>query len=83
MFGFISKKKIIKVAVDTYLKNDTSNDMTMEEFRYRRGVANAIGYICHTALGIDITKEVRKAKEHREGTSDLFAPIEMGEDEDE
>jgi hypothetical protein len=66
MFGFISKKKLIEVAVDTYLKNDTSNDMDINVFRFRCGVANGLGYLC-SRFGIDLTKEVRRAKERSEG----------------
>lgn len=66
MFGFISKKKLIKVAVDTYLKNDTSNDVDINEFRFRCGVANGLGYLC-SRFGIDLTNEVKKAKERSEG----------------
>lgn len=62
MFGLISKKKLIEVAVDTYLKNDSDNDMTIEEFRFQCGVANGLGYLC-SKFGIDLTKEVKKAKE--------------------
>ena len=66
MFGLISKKKLIEVAVDAYLENHSDCDMTMEEFRFQCGVANGLGYLC-SKFGIDLTKEVRKAKERSEG----------------
>lgn len=62
MFGLISKKKLIEVAVDTYLKNYSNNDMTMEEFRFQCGVANGLNYLCYK-FGVDLSKEVKKAKE--------------------
>ena len=65
MFGFISKKKLVKVAVDTYIKNGSDKDMTMEQFRFQCGVANGLGYLC-SRFGIDLTKEVRKHKASRE-----------------
>lgn len=65
MFGFISKKRLIKVAVDTYYKNHSDNDVSMEEFRFQCGVANGLGYLC-SRFGIDLTKEVRKDKRSAE-----------------
>ena len=66
MFGLISKKKLIEVAVDAFLMAETSKETPQSEFFYRIGGANAINYICYK-LGIDITKEVRRAKERSEG----------------
>lgn len=65
MFGLISKKKLIEVAVDTYYKNHSDNDMSMEKFRFQCGVANGLGYLC-SRFGIDLTKEVRKDKRSAE-----------------
>lgn len=64
MFGLISKKKLIKVAVENYLKNHSDNDMSMEKFRFQCGVVNGLDQLC-SKFGINITKEVRKAIERR------------------
>ena len=66
MFGYISKKKLIKEAVDIYLKNDTGNANGKEDFYYRSGNANALNYLCYK-LDIDIAKEVKKRKERSKG----------------
>lgn len=66
MFGFISKKKLIEVAVDAFLRAETSKETPQSEFNYRIGGRNAIYYICYK-FGIDITKEVKRAKERSEG----------------
>ena len=67
MFGLISKKKIVKEAVDYYLKNDTSNDMPINVYRFRCGVSNGLRHLC-SKFGIDLTKEAEKAlKERSEG----------------
>ena len=62
MFGLISKKKLIKVAVETYLKDDTSQAFSKNDFYFRCGNADALGYLC-SKFGINITKEVRKVRE--------------------
>lgn len=66
MFGLISKKKLIKVAVETCLKNLSDNDMYMDKFLFQCGVVNGLDQLC-SKFGINITKEVRKARERREG----------------
>lgn len=58
-FGYISKKEIIEIAVDTYRKNCKSDKIGEHHFGYSCGNANAIGYICGR-LGIDITKEIKE-----------------------
>ncbi len=65
MFGFISKKKLIEAAVDAFLRAETSKETSQSEFNYRIGGKNAIYYICYK-FGIDITKEVKKAKERND-----------------
>ena len=61
MFGLISKKKLIREAVELYLWNDTSTAHDSNQFHYCAGNANALNSLCHR-LGIDLTKEVREAK---------------------
>ena len=61
MFGFISKKKLIEVAVEIYLENDTSKAGDTQTFYFGAGNANALNCLCHR-LGFDLTKEVKKAK---------------------
>lgn len=66
MFGLISKKKLTEVAVDAFLRADTSQETPQSEFYCRVGERNAIYYICYK-FGINITKEVRKEKERSKG----------------
>jgi hypothetical protein len=65
MFGFISKKRLIEVAVDIYYNNHSNNDMSMEEFRFQCGVAKGLDSLCDR-FGIDLPKEVRKDKRSAE-----------------
>ena len=66
MFGFISKKKLVEVAVDAFLRAETSKETPQSEFFYRIGGRNAIYYICYK-FGIDITKEVRRKRKGARG----------------
>ena len=66
MFGYISKKKLINVVVDIYLKYDTDNAECKEDSFYRAGNVNALKYLCYK-IDIDIVKEAEKAKERSEG----------------
>ena len=66
MFGLISKKKLIKVAVENYLKNGTGKAFNADNFHYRCGVVNTLDFVC-SKFGVNITKEVRKVRERREG----------------
>lgn len=64
MFGLISKKTILKEAVDIYLRNDTSQAETKNDFYYCAGNANALNGLCHR-LGINLTKEIQKINSKR------------------
>lgn len=64
MFGLISKKTILKEAVDIYLQNDASQAQTRDNFFYCEGKANALNGLCHR-LGINLTKEIQKIKSKR------------------
>lgn len=66
MFGLISKKRLIKEALDIYLEEDTDKvDVDTPEMRvkffYRAGNANALNGLC-SRLGIDLTDYVISAK---------------------
>lgn len=68
MFGLISKKRLIKEALDIYLEEDTGKadgetpEMRVNDFFYRAGNANALNGLC-SRLGIDLTDYVITAKE--------------------
>lgn len=67
MFGLISKKRLIKEALDIYLEEDTDKasgetpEMRVKDFFYRAGNANALNGLC-SRLGIDLTDYVISAK---------------------
>lgn len=62
MFGLISKKKLIEVAVDAYLESHLDCDMTMNEYRFRCGFVSGLCHLC-SRFGINLDKEAKKAKE--------------------
>lgn len=59
MFGFISKKKLIKEVVRLYQENDTDYARGVNDFYYRSGNANALDAFCNR-LGLDLTKIVKE-----------------------
>ena len=61
MFGFISKKKIIKEALEIYEGEETSEAWSKENLMYRMGNANALNGLCHR-LGINLTEIVKRKK---------------------
>lgn len=61
MFGFISKKKLVKNAVEIYMEEDTSKARSKENLYYRMGNANALNGLCNR-LGIDLTNIIRSIK---------------------
>jgi len=65
MFGLMKKKTLKDAAIAAYLNNDTSEQCKEQEFYYRMGNANAIGYICGRC-GINITEEIRRIKGEQE-----------------
>ena len=58
MFGFISKKKLVKEAVQIYALEETSKAHSHDDFMYRCGNANALNYLC-SRLGINLTAIIR------------------------
>lgn len=60
MFGLISKKKIAKIALEIYLRNDADKssfepgELCEKDFYFRCGNANALNYLCHR-IGINLT----------------------------
>lgn len=69
MFGFISKKKLIKEVVRLYQENDTGCARGTINFYYRSGNANALDALCNR-LGLDLTKIIKE--EVRGGVKDEF-----------
>ena len=67
MFGLISKKRLIKEALEIYLENDADKasgdtpEMRVKDFYYRAGNASALNGLC-SRLGIDLTDYVICAK---------------------
>ena len=57
--GYIPTKELIEAAADLYLKEDSGKASDKNDFYYRCGNANAIGYICGR-LGIKIVEEISK-----------------------
>ena len=68
MFGLISKKRLIREALDIYLEEDTSKargdtpEMRVKDFFYRAGNANALDGLL-SRFDIDLTDYVITAKE--------------------
>lgn len=68
MFGLISKKRLIKEALDIYLEEDTDKasgdtpEARVKDFFYRCGNANALDGLM-SRFGIDLTDYVITAKE--------------------
>lgn len=67
MFGLVSKKRLIKEALDIYLEEDTDKasgdtpEAREKDFYYRAGNASALNGLCWR-LGIDLTDYVISAK---------------------
>ena len=65
MFGLISKKKLIKEAVEIYMENRSDNawgkdeQLKLNDFYYRCGNANALNGLC-SRLGIDLLECVKE-----------------------
>lgn len=64
MFGFISKKKLIKEAIRILLLEDTDKAIDAGDFRFREGVNNGLSALCYR-LGINITDYRCPAKTYR------------------
>lgn len=64
MFGLISKKKLIKNALEIYREEETSKSWSEDNLFYRMGNANALNGLC-ARLGINLTAYV-KAREASE-----------------
>lgn len=62
MFGLISKKKLIKNALEIYREEDTSKAWSEDNLFYRMGNANALNGLC-ARLGVNLTAYVKAAKE--------------------
>ncbi len=62
MFGLISKKKIAKIALEIYLRNDADKssfepgEQREKDFYFRCGNANALNSLCHR-IGINLTED--------------------------
>ena len=68
MFGFVSKRKILKEAVEMYLfwgehkfDPDKTPEHNSEMFWYSEGNANALNGLC-SRLGIDLTEAIKFVK---------------------
>ena len=57
--GYIPTKELIEAAADLYLKEDSGKASGENDFYYRCGNANAIGYICGR-LGIKIVDVIKE-----------------------
>lgn len=65
MFGLISKKKLIKNALDIYREEETSEAYSHDNFMYRCGNANALNGLC-SRVGINLTNHVKADRQSRE-----------------
>ena len=68
-FGFISEKELVNVAIEVYEKNATENASGTEDFYYKSGNANAVGYILGR-FGVDITSLIKERKKKAVGEQD-------------
>lgn len=58
MFGFISKKKIVKEIIKIYENNTTERACNEKDFFYRLGNANSLNALC-AKFNIDLTAFLR------------------------
>ena len=62
---FISKKKLLKVAVEIYLLEDTAFALSEKDLYFRMGHSSAIEYLC-SRFGLDLTGAIKAAKKSGE-----------------
>lgn len=61
MFGFISKKKLIKEAVRLYNLESTERASDEKDLYFRMGNANALNFLC-SQFGVNLVKIISERK---------------------
>jgi len=59
MFNLISKKKLLKAAIEVYRLEDTAFALSEKDLYFRMGHANGLEYLCYR-LGCDLTESIKE-----------------------
>lgn len=59
MFNLISKKKLLKAAIEVYRLEDTAFALSEQDLFFRMGHANGLEYLCYR-LGCDLTGSIKE-----------------------
>ena len=64
MFGIISKKKLLEVAMELDRKEDTANARSKEDLFFKMGNANALNSVC-SKFGLNLTEAIKASKKKK------------------
>ena len=59
MFNLISKKKLLKAAIEVYRLEDTAFALSEKDLYFRMGHANGLECLCYR-LGCDLTGSIKE-----------------------